>query len=448
MKKYFILLLILCITICSAESQTFLNKFSNKSIKPIRVDYAVFSTDKPKIFRLEVYYQFFNVSLNFQNVDNGYIAEYEITLDVLGKDDKIVGSYNQVNKIKVESYPKTKSLTDFRTNQVNFMLPEGKYEIVLNLYDLHTKYIQTVSEKLKIKRNKSNHPNLSEIELVQAVQQASNSGSIFTKGSFDLIPSLTHQYGSDDDPRLQFYFEIYQGKKHRDSVVVEISLKHYLKAMQYKDTMTVFFDEKDKINQFREIKMELLPPGDYELIVRLLGERRRKFSTKSKEFSLTWSQKAILKNDYNSVVNQIELIANRNEIENLEKAVTYDQRIEAYSEFWSKRDPTPGTTVNEAQTEFYRRITIANQYFTHLNHPGWKTDRGRIYITYGQPDQVDDFPISLETVPRQIWIYYKSERYKRFEFIDQNNDGDYWLVYPYDGLIDKTESDLYEEDDD
>jgi len=447
MRKNIIIFLLSFITISSIESQTFLNKFSNRSVKPVWIDYAVFTTNKPKIFRLEVYYQFFNASLNFQNVGNEFIAEYEVTLDVLGKDDKLFGAYNQVNKIKVDSYSKTNSLSDFRTNQVNFILPEGKYEIILDLFDLNTKFVQSVSEKINIKRNKSNHPSLSDIELIQAVQNATDSGSIFTKGTYDMIPSLTHQIGSDDDPRLQFYFEIYQGKKPRDSVIVEVSLKHFMRAMQYKDTVTVSFDGKDKINQYREIKMELLPPGEYELIVKLLGERRRRLSIESKDFNLIWSQKAILKHDYNSVVNQIELIATRSEIETLEKAVTYENRVEAYNEFWKKRDPTPGTSANESQREFYRRITIANQYFTHLNHPGWKTDRGRIYITYGQPDQVDDFPMVLDEVPKQVWIYYKDERYKRFEFIDQNNDGNYWLAYPYDGLIDKTESDLYEGDD-
>jgi GWxTD domain-containing protein len=338
-------------------------------------------------------------------------------------------------------------MTDFRTNQVNFILPEGKYEVLLDLLDVNTQFKQSTSMKLKIKRNKSNHPNLSKIELIQAKQNVSDSGSIFTKGDYDLIPSLIHQYGRDDDPRLQFYFEIYQGKKSRDSVVVEVSLRHFFRANQYKDTMTVFFKGKDRINQFREIKLELIPPGEYELIVRLLGKRKRRLSIVSKDFKLTWSQKAILKHDFKGIINQIELIANKKEIKLLKKAVTHEEKIKAYNEFWKRRDPTPGTNANESQREFYRRIYIANQYFTHLNCPGWKTDRGRIYISYGQPDQLEDFPVLFETFPSQIWYYYIGERYKKFEFIDQNNDGNYWLVYPYDALIDPTESDFYLEDD-
>jgi GWxTD domain-containing protein len=448
MKKILIFVLISLIGVTSVFSQSFLNKLSKRNAKPIWIDYAIFNTDNPKLFRLEVYYQFYNAALNFQKENGDYVAEYEVVLDVLGKDDDAVGAYNHVNKIKVNSLARTKSLTDYRTNQVNFVLPEGKYEILLDLLDLNTQFEQSTSVKLKIKKNKSNHPNLSKIELVQGAQKASEGGSIFTKGDFDLIPSLTHQYGSDDDPRLQFYFEIYQGKKPRDSVVVEVSLRHFFRANQYKDTMTVFFEGKDKINQYREIKMELLPPGEYELIVRLMGKRKRRLSIVSKDFKLTWSQKAILKHDFNGVISQIDLIANRSEIKLLKKAITYEEKIEAYNSFWERRDPTPGTTTNESQREFYRRIKIANQYFTHLNRPGWKSDRGRIYISYGQPDQLEDFPISFETIPYQIWYYYVGERYKEFRFIDQNNDGNYWLVSPYDGLIDPTESDFYHEDDD
>ncbi len=65
-----------------------------------------------------------------------------------------------------------------------------------------------------------------------------------------------------------------------------------------------------------------------------------------------------------------------------------DNFIEA---FWQRRDPTPDTEENEYKEEHYRRIAYANEHFA-AGIPGWKTDRGRIYIMYGPADEIDSHP--------------------------------------------------------
>ena len=65
-----------------------------------------------------------------------------------------------------------------------------------------------------------------------------------------------------------------------------------------------------------------------------------------------------------------------------------DNFIEA---FWQRRDPTPDTEENEYKEEHYRRIAYANEHFA-AGIPGWKSDRGRIYIMYGPADEVDSHP--------------------------------------------------------
>jgi GWxTD domain-containing protein len=76
-----------------------------------------------------------------------------------------------------------------------------------------------------------------------------------------------------------------------------------------------------------------------------------------------------------------------------------DQFIE---QFWLRRDPTPGTAENEFKEEHYRRIAYANEHYA-SSVPGWQTDRGRIYIMYGPPDEIS---VSMrENVLRQMWRY-------------------------------------------
>ncbi len=70
-------------------------------------------------------------------------------------------------------------------------------------------------------------------------------------------------------------------------------------------------------------------------------------------------------------------------------ALETDAQREAFVEyFWSRRDPDPATENNEFREEHYRRIEHANQRFGNEGRPGWKTERGRIYIIHGPPDDV------------------------------------------------------------
>ncbi len=65
---------------------------------------------------------------------------------------------------------------------------------------------------------------------------------------------------------------------------------------------------------------------------------------------------------------------------------------------------------------------------------GWRTDRGHIYVRYGEPDYMVEEPFSLSHHPYQVWQYTRISPNRRFVFVDENEDGDYRLQYPYDGL--------------
>jgi GWxTD domain-containing protein len=71
--------------------------------------------------------------------------------------------------------------------------------------------------------------------------------------------------------------------------------------------------------------------------------------------------------------------------------------------FWAKRDPTPGTAENEFKEEHYRRIAYSNENFADKDRAGWRSDRGRIYITYGPPDEKEVHPSG--NPPYEEWLY-------------------------------------------
>src|SRR6202163_2635040 len=68
-----------------------------------------------------------------------------------------------------------------------------------------------------------------------------------------------------------------------------------------------------------------------------------------------------------------------------------DEREAFIEEFWRRRDPDPDTDENEFKEEYYERIAYANEHFS-SGIPGWKTDRGRIYIMWGKPDEITSHP--------------------------------------------------------
>jgi GWxTD domain-containing protein len=83
------------------------------------------------------------------------------------------------------------------------------------------------------------------------------------------------------------------------------------------------------------------------------------------------------------------------------------ERVQFIEQFWKRRDPTPDTPANEFKQEHYRRIAQANLRFpTAEGEAGWKTDRGRIYIKFGPPDEIDDHSnVEAPAVPYIDWTY-------------------------------------------
>lgn len=126
------------------------------------------------------------------------------------------------------------------------------------------------------------------------------------------------------------------------------------------------------------------------------------------------------------------------------KNLTTDEERDSFIEqFWLRRDPTPDTLENEFKEEHYRRIAYANEHFG-SGIPGWKTDRGRIYITFGKADEIESHPSggsyerpfeegggSTSTYPFEIWRYRYLEGIGNevlLEFVDPTLSGEYRLT--------------------
>ncbi len=120
-----------------------------------------------------------------------------------------------------------------------------------------------------------------------------------------------------------------------------------------------------------------------------------------------------------------------------------EERDQFIEQFWLRRDPTPDTPENEFKEEHYRRIAYANEHFA-AGIPGWRTDRGRMYIIWGPPDEIDSHPSggtydrpmeegggTTSTYPFEDWRYRYLEGVGNeviMEFVDSCQCGDYHLT--------------------
>lgn len=103
-------------------------------------------------------------------------------------------------------------------------------------------------------------------------------------------------------------------------------------------------------------------------------------------------------------------------------------------QFWARRDPTPGTSRNEERDRFYAAIAEANRRFREggaSQVPGWRTDRGRIFVKYGVPDETLERRQAGSTNPYDCWKYTRTRALK-FVFMDLTGFGNYVLIYTND----------------
>jgi len=166
------------------------------------------------------------------------------------------------------------------------------------------------------------------------------------------------------------------------------------------------------------------------------NEKQKKKNEKALKIELSKPYRKWLDEDVPYIITDEERAA----FKQLSNDEERDNFIEA---FWQRRDPTPDTEENEYKEEHYRRIAYANEHFA-AGVPGWKTDRGRIYIMYGPADEIDSHPSGgtyerpmeegggeTSTYPFEDWRYRYIEGIGQeviIEFVDTCMCGDFHMT--------------------
>ena len=163
-------------------------------------------------------------------------------------------------------------------------------------------------------------------------------------------------------------------------------------------------------------------------------ELAKKQRALEKELASAW--KKWMEEDVSYLITDEEKVA-------FKRLKTDEERQQFVEQFWLRRDPTPDTEENEFKEEHYRRIAYANDHYA-SGIPGWKTDRGKIYIKYGAPDEIDSHPSGgsyerpieegggeTSTFPFEKWRYRFIEGVGtgvEIEFVDTTMSGEYHIT--------------------
>ena len=178
------------------------------------------------------------------------------------------------------------------------------------------------------------------------------------------------------------------------------------------------------------------PADAVDPLKRPVTEKERKKNSKALKQELSKPYKKWLDEDVVYIITDEERAA----FKQLSNDEERDNFIEA---FWQRRDPTPDTEENEFKEEHYQRIAYANEHFA-AGVPGWKTDRGRMYIVFGKPDEIESHPSGgtyerpmdegggeTSTYPFEDWRYRYIEGIGQeviIEFVDSCMCGEYHMT--------------------
>ncbi len=166
------------------------------------------------------------------------------------------------------------------------------------------------------------------------------------------------------------------------------------------------------------------------------SERQRKKQQKKAKDELSFEFDRFLEEDGKYLLTPDEVAAFR-------RLGTNEEREQFIENFWRRRNPDPESSTNSFKEEHYRRIAYANEHFA-SGIPGWKTDRGHIYIVWGPPDEIDSHPTggtydrplwqgggSTQTYSWELWRYRHLEGIGdtiELEFVDPTGSGEYHLT--------------------
>jgi len=416
---------------------------------PLSVDYAFFRGGEERIY-LEIYSSFQESHLQYFQSGKNYQAEYLATAEISQNDSVLYRKFDRrISEIDSMAYSSSKRKF---LNIFNFSLDAGLYTASVTVQDLNSERMGEYYFEFDAPSFSRQELDISHIQLCSKITP-DTSKSDFQKNSFLTIPNPECSY-TISQPVLYYYAEIYNLDFFKDKE------GHY----SYRCTITDLEGELIKEYSKKTLRkpgssavivgghnIVTLPTNTYFLNLEIEDQQSQKTVHTSKRFNFIKPTRKIIASsdsaeiDTEEKFNLAEYLQYseeqlNKEFEQLRYLTTQEQKsifnnldIESkrvfLAKFWYKFDQTPETEINEFKTRYLQLIEYANLNFGSMNREGWQTDRGRILLTYGIPNEVDRNYMAMDMKPHEIWYYHELEGGVLFIFADVTGFGEFDLLH-------------------
>ncbi|MCX7732570.1 MAG: GWxTD domain-containing protein [candidate division WOR-3 bacterium] len=361
----------------------------------INADYAVYE-DTGGLRVMDFFYEIPYSGLTFVRNESGFTARYRITMEALDRSSRVMAADVWEHEVQAADYSVTVDPDSIISGAVRFSLPRGTSSVRVSVYD-------RLSERQSMSR---------------FIPEGDGRGvhlRLFKSGR----PNPSRIYGLDDT--IEIWAEFVSASNSvgswEDSVLWLVK-KGKMVLTGVRAGVTRNADRMTAELRLPVIDSGFWGSGIYTAEVRLLsgnGAGETDFEVK-----LPFYYDDSL---WNARVEQLIYIASRDEIRRLKRTVRVN-RQSAWKEFWQDKDPNPSTTINEREQEYFSRIEYCEQNFSR-GDLGYRSDRGRIYVLYGPPDQVESRPFEIDRPAEEVWYYY--QRNLTFTFVDRFGSGEFVL---------------------
>lgn len=391
-----------------------------------RTVFPIFETESSRVDFQYIIPQNFLIYTRY--TDTSYKAQCEITLEIKSKNT----NRTEVRKIQIREFflnEPPKDENSYFKGIFSFNLKNGKYQIIFEVRDKESSRI-FVDNKKEFEIPEVNN-NISDLFFLQYCDTLSLiSSRIYNMAYGEAIPfnssfiayvELNSNYFQNLNPVIEL-FEIIENQKNKIITDQNFKLMKSYKLVPLVDSLYYSFERDEKYTGLLIFfPYKSLRIGDYELVLKLQQDKE----PIKRNFQIKWINMPKSLKNFRLAIDLLEYIATPEEIREM-KVLNPKSVKEKFETFWKKLDPTPETVYNEAMAEYYKRADYANEQFGTLKGDlGAKTDRGKIYILYGEPANIERI-ILPRTTPKEIWTYKNLS--KKFIFEDKNFDGSYKLI--------------------
>ena len=364
------------------------------------------------------------------------------------------GEESVFSKVAVDSpvVTDTTKLDGAFIDQQRFSLANGEYQMEICITDLNSGDVLPPTTVTVEVNYPDNTPAISDILLFDSYAKAEKPKDC-TKSGFDFLPRVYPFYGANEN-KLSFYAEIYNSDKLYDEG--KFLVNYYIETVESSNRMqNYFFNKRFDVKKvdvlLNTIDISELPSGNYYLVVEMHDRSNELICSKSWFFQRSNPNVAFEMEDLAGVNVANTFVGNITEIDTLRKYIRYLDPICSEMErdyssnlvrtddmktmqqflfnFWSKRFPM---NPKQGFDDYLAAVRRVNMSFGTTAFPGYRSDRGYVFLKYGQPDKIMEVPDEPAARPYEIWHYYQvaNQRDKKFVFMaPDRSTNDYQLIH-------------------